>query len=113
MTACTPSQTASGTYHGTFTGLGLPNNSGNATAYITENGADQVNINMQCDGNPEYQITGVAVTKMTFYGQVYYSLSFNNDPWSLSGGMFLSNGEMDLTYSCDTSAFSLSFNGVE
>lgn len=111
--SCTPAQSVSGTYTGSYSGSNMPNTSGSATVIISENGTDKVNIAIQSSGNPEYTASNVTVNRINIFGIVYYDLSLYVYPWTLNGDMYEASGELNFTLSNDTSSFYFSFTGMK
>ena len=109
--ACTPAQSVSGSYNGTYSGSGLNVNSGNATVTVTGVGDNLVDINLSSVGNPGYSSDNVVVTKYTILGFTSYDLALNVYPWTLDGTMYELDNSLDYTLSNDTPFFYLSFDG--
>ncbi len=113
LAACTPAQSVSGTYTGTYSGSGMPVNSGNATVVISENGANNVHMVIQSSGNPDYTASNVTVVRTSIFGITYYSFNLNNYPWTVNGDWFETSRELDFTLTNDTSFFNIHFTGIK
>ncbi len=113
FTACSPAQSTSGKYSGTYSGSGMSVNSGNGTLTITENGADNINIVFSSAGNSDVTTTNVSVTRLSLLGITYYDLDLNVYPWSAYGTFYENTREMSYTLNNDTSSFYVSFDGTK
>lgn len=113
FTACSPAQSVSGKYTGTYSGSGMSVNSGNGTLTITENGTDNINILFSSAGNSDYTASNVSVTRLSLLGITYYDLDLNVYPWSAYGTFYENTREMSYTLNNDTSIFYVSFDGTK
>lgn len=111
--ACTPAQSVSGKYTGTYTGSGLAVTSGSGTLTVTENGADNINVLFSSSGNIDYTTSNISVTRLSFLGITYYDFTLNAYPWSVYGNMYENNREISYTLNSDTSSFYISFEGTK
>ena len=114
LASCSPAAVASGKYSGTFSSTNLPSSSGTATANVTTNGDDKVNITISSSGNPDFSATGVGVVKLSVPGvtEVTMSLSGSVD---VSGSVIEVGGiktfTADITNNTDTTY--ISFTGTK
>lgn len=111
LASCSPAQIASGTFSGGYSSTGMPNNSGTATVTVTEDGADMVNIKANASGNPEMQISGITVTKISLPGITQVSLYKSGD--IVVDGFVVETGgiktiNLDISNNLDTTSFSFS-----
>ena len=98
LAACSPAQTISGTYNGTYIASNFIVNSGNGTILLNSNDPKTVDMVFKSTGNPDFIINSIKVSKKNADG-VIYLLEAPGNPFSFIGTVEESTWEIDIFYS--------------
>lgn len=111
LASCSPAQIASGTFTGSYSASGLPNSGGTGSVTVSEDGADMVNIKANSSGNPEFNVSGITVTKLALPGITQVSF-FKSGDYDIDGYVVEVGGiktlSLDIYNNLDTTSFSFS-----
>ncbi len=111
IAACTPAQSASGKFNGTYTSDSLPVTSGSGILTIEPDGADLINFHFTSTGNPDINLTGVTVNQQTVYNYTYYQYMYDAGSTYVSGVFHPADNHTEFYYENGTLDFN--FDGTK